>query len=284
MNSPTSFDDKFLLTEDPQEMVYIGRRSSECPRPERLDVLCIFLVKKGVLYAKIDSREHQFASRTVVHVIDLHSAGDFRVSPDFQGEQLILGKDFVQEMFTDTMHFPRLFSIRENPGLKLDARQFKVINNCFLRIKERARDPSHYFYRQLVMNDIRALSFEIAGILIQSGKERGALSGIDAVTSKFIHLLDQNIVKEHDVDFYARELCITPEYLSRLCKMMNDEPAKKWVTNELVKRAKIFLKNPTKTVQEIAYALNFADASAFSKFFRKNVGASPAEYREGAAR
>ncbi|MES2798039.1 MAG: helix-turn-helix domain-containing protein, partial [Bacteroidota bacterium] len=39
------------------------------------------------------------------------------------------------------------------------------------------------------------------------------------------------------------------------------------------------LSNTNLSISEIAYQLNFADQSYFSKYFRKLVGISPGEYR-----
>jgi AraC-like DNA-binding protein len=41
------------------------------------------------------------------------------------------------------------------------------------------------------------------------------------------------------------------------------------------------LKNTTKTIREIAKELNFPDQSLLGKYFKKNVGVSPIEYRRG---
>ena len=45
--------------------------------------------------------------------------------------------------------------------------------------------------------------------------------------------------------------------------------------------AKVFLRNPDLSIQEISEILSFADQSTFGKFFKRHSGVSPANYRKG---
>jgi AraC-like DNA-binding protein len=44
--------------------------------------------------------------------------------------------------------------------------------------------------------------------------------------------------------------------------------------------AKILLRNPSLSIQQIADQLNFSDQSSFGKFFKKHHRMSPLEYRK----
>ncbi|WP_233552114.1 helix-turn-helix domain-containing protein [Parabacteroides sp. AF48-14] len=48
----------------------------------------------------------------------------------------------------------------------------------------------------------------------------------------------------------------------------------------LIVEAKILLKAPQATVQQVADVLHFSDQSTFGKFFKKHMGISPMEYRK----
>ena len=48
---------------------------------------------------------------------------------------------------------------------------------------------------------------------------------------------------------------------------------------ELIAEAKVLLNEPCLSVTEIAELLNFADQSYLSRFFKKNTGMSPKEFR-----
>ena len=79
--------------------------------------------------------------------------------------------------------------------------------------------------------------------------------------------------------FYADKLFITPQYLSLILKELTGMSANKWIDDALVAEAKVLLKAPQMTVQQVADQLHFSDQSTFGKFFKKHMGISPMEYR-----
>lgn len=101
---------------------------------------------------------------------------------------------------------------------------------------------------------------------------------IDLCT-RFLELLFLNYEKEHSVNFYARELCITPQYLSIIIKNITGITSREWIQRVIVEDAICDLKYSKKTMKEIAGFYNFSDQSAFGKFFKRLVGLSPIEYR-----
>lgn len=48
----------------------------------------------------------------------------------------------------------------------------------------------------------------------------------------------------------------------------------------LVREAKICLRNPSLSVQQVAEMLGFSDQSAFGKFFKRECGMSPVQYKK----
>ena len=53
-----------------------------------------------------------------------------------------------------------------------------------------------------------------------------------------------------------------------------------WLTDFLLRQARLLLLSTDMNVTQIAENLHFSDSSAFAKFFRKGTGQSPLEYRE----
>lgn len=73
---------------------------------------------------------------------------------------------------------------------------------------------------------------------------------------------------------------MTPHYLSSVIKKASGRSVMYWVNRATVQEAKILLETGGLTGCEIAYRLHFPSASAFSKFFRREVGTTPRKYRE----
>ena len=60
---------------------------------------------------------------------------------------------------------------------------------------------------------------------------------------------------------------------------MNSKTPKQLIDEQLIAEAKVLLNEPCLSVTEIAELLNFADQSYLSRFFKKNTGMSPKEFR-----
>ena len=81
--------------------------------------------------------------------------------------------------------------------------------------------------------------------------------------------------------FYARQLCITPKYLTTLIKRISGLSVSEWIDNYVIIEAKTLLKYSTMSIQEIAYYLNFPNQSFFGKYFKNHTGMTPTAYRLG---
>ncbi len=79
---------------------------------------------------------------------------------------------------------------------------------------------------------------------------------------------------------YADLLYVTPNHLNALCQDLLGKTAGDVIRDRVLLEAKRLLTNADMTVAEIAYGLNFQDNSYFNRFFKKNVGVTPDEFRK----
>jgi AraC-like DNA-binding protein len=79
---------------------------------------------------------------------------------------------------------------------------------------------------------------------------------------------------------YADLLYVTPNHLNALCQDLVGKTAGDLIRDRVLLEAKRLLTNADMTVTQIAYDLNFGDNSYFNRFFKKNVGITPDEFRK----
>ncbi|GAA4099805.1 helix-turn-helix transcriptional regulator [Mucilaginibacter panaciglaebae] len=96
----------------------------------------------------------------------------------------------------------------------------------------------------------------------------------------FQKLIEKNYATLRLPKQYAELLYITPNHLNALCNDVLGIPAGEVIRNRIALEAKRLLINNDLTVQEIANQLNFADNSYFTRFFKKQVGSTPEEFRK----
>ena len=101
-----------------------------------------------------------------------------------------------------------------------------------------------------------------------------------AVCHRFMQLVRDHGAQEHQVAFYSEKLCITPRYLHQITvRYMGGRSPKQLIDEQLVAEIKVLLSEPDLSVTEIAERLHFTDQSCLTRFFKKNTGMSPRDFR-----
>lgn len=102
----------------------------------------------------------------------------------------------------------------------------------------------------------------------------------NAIVNRFLERLFDRNRKPAKVSDYAEELCITPNYLNRLVRSHTGHSAMDWIEISRLNLAKSLLKQGVLQVSEIAAAVGIDDQSYFTRFFKKNEGCTPSQFRE----
>lgn len=109
----------------------------------------------------------------------------------------------------------------------------------------------------------------------------GSPTAAGSLTARFLALLNSDSVSDYHVSAYADVLCVTPNHLSAVVRQQSGQTVMGLVAARLVLRAKVLLSDETLPVYAVADRLGFADTAAFSRFFRRETGLAPTQYREG---
>jgi AraC family transcriptional regulator, transcriptional activator of pobA len=96
----------------------------------------------------------------------------------------------------------------------------------------------------------------------------------------FQKLIDSNYATLRLPKDYAELLYITPNHLNALCKDMLGIPAGEVIRNRIILETKRLLINLELSIAEIAASLGFEDNSYFTKFFKKQTGFTPEDFRK----
>ncbi|PSR55142.1 AraC family transcriptional regulator [Adhaeribacter arboris] len=101
----------------------------------------------------------------------------------------------------------------------------------------------------------------------------------DLLTSYF---KDDSLIKKGipSVQFISDRLHISPNYLSRLLKMLTGQSTKQFAQDKLMDLAKEKLSTTNLAINEIAYDLGFEHPQSFSKLFKSKTNLSPLEFRQ----
>jgi AraC family transcriptional regulator, transcriptional activator of pobA len=102
----------------------------------------------------------------------------------------------------------------------------------------------------------------------------------DATVAQLRALLDEHFRKERLLTFYAEKLGMTVDRLNDHVKRATGVTAGHLIRQRLLSEAKRQLVFTAQPIHDIAKELDFADPSHFARFFRKQTGTTPHEFRE----
>ena len=101
-----------------------------------------------------------------------------------------------------------------------------------------------------------------------------------ALARRFKQLVAEQFIQERSVPAYARQIGISTGHLHELVKQGTGLTPQQIIRGELVLEAKRLLAHSELTVAEISYRLAFEDPSYFGRFFKREVGSSPGDFRQ----
>lgn len=100
------------------------------------------------------------------------------------------------------------------------------------------------------------------------------------ITAQFKHLVATLLPTTYRVHDYADRLHVSPNHLGKCVRRVTGRSPARWIEESLVLEAKVLLFQSAWPVAEVAAAVGIADASYFSRLFKKHTGLTPLAFRK----
>lgn len=203
----------------------------------------------------------------------------------FKADVIAISPDFMRRINIDIKNMMPLFlKFVENPALTLTPEESRSMRGMIAQIERETRGPETHFSFDIVSGLIAATIYKVGDIMYHYLAEHpegqnNSHNRAEEYFKQFTHLLGEHFREERSVGFYARQLCITPKYLTTLIKRISGQSVSEWIDNYVILEAKTLLKYSTMSIQEIAYYLNFPNQSFFGRYFKQHTGMTPSAYR-----
>ena len=97
---------------------------------------------------------------------------------------------------------------------------------------------------------------------------------------KFKRLLEKGYQNSRNADFYAERLNITYKHLNEISKEVVNITAKQFIDEFIILEAKRQLINSEIKSTELAFSMGFEEPTNFVKYFKKNTGFTPNQYKK----
>jgi len=163
--------------------------------------------------------------------------------------------------------------------VKLNKKELKRFDLFLSFFKEEFENVDHIQGEMLLVLLKRLLIFSTRVARKNMPKPEIPISKLDLIRN-FNILVEEHFRTKHKVSDYAEMLNKSPKSLSNFFLKYYNKPPYKVISDRICLEAERLLIFSNKNVSEIAYELEFGEASHFSKFFKKHTGKSPKEYKK----
>jgi AraC-like DNA-binding protein len=169
---------------------------------------------------------------------------------------------------------------RENPILHPDKKDKEKILNNFQLLFDKSQETTHRFFEEVLKLQMQVFILEMWHIFEDELDRRKRSLQSGTLYERFNALVQENCMREREVQFYSDKLNITPKYLNYICKANTRIAASEWIQRYTKERIILLLKNKNLNISEIADEMDFSSRSFFTRYVKKLLGVTPKEYRE----
>jgi AraC family transcriptional activator of pobA len=95
----------------------------------------------------------------------------------------------------------------------------------------------------------------------------------------FCQMVEESYSRHHSVAWYAGQIGITAAHLNVVCRQAANQSALALIHGRVLLEAKRNLMYTSMTVSVVSYTLGFSDPAYFTRFFKRQTGLSPKDFR-----
>ncbi len=240
---------------------------------------------RGFAVVSIDLKKVKVRAGDLVILIGDATFIPIDISKDFFARYVSAPKWMADEMFYNITSSSFWEFIYRHPVLSLNSKQKELLQNWFFQTDWMVNNCTIEPVKDVIKNNFYNL-FVIIDNELKSGGKYSQLENFPKnrawiLFNDFYTLLDIHHSKHHNVNFYAQQLNITPDYLYKIVQKIENVSPKEIINRYVIVAIKTLLQNTDLSVKNIATELNFDDVPYMCRFFRRNTGLSPLEYRHG---
>ncbi len=248
--------------------------------PVAIDGFSVIIMGAGEAVVSIDLKEYHIRKDNIVFFNSGSIIRTIRCSANAAAFVLTFSESFVNEVQIDlSASLPVYMRFGRSPVLQATTQDVAEIRQIFQVVKAMLQSDKERYRHEIIRTLFTAAFYLIIDINQRETHTEQKRGRCEILFSEFMKLLEQHSKSQRNVGFYARQLNITPKYLSAAVKEVSGKTAARWIDESVILEAKALLKYSGLSIQEIAYRLNFSTQSFFGKYFKQHTGTSPSRYK-----
>lgn len=261
------------------------QRFEEEVREAHVAINTIVICTCGKVQAQMNGHSIVLQKNQVAIIPERIIATDIMITPDFDMKAMFLTNRILQSflrekmsVWNDLMYVHQLHILTMEDGDMLFHSHFYDMLSLAI---ERGKDNP--FRTDVIQALLRSSMLALCGSMMQ--KIPQPISAPNQHTpnlhfQRFLDLLHNGELKRQSVEVYANELCITPKYLTTICKKLSGKTANDWIRDQVLEDIRYHLKQTDLSIKQISDKLGFPNPSFFGKYVKEHFGMTPLQFRQ----
>ncbi|MEJ1238074.1 AraC family transcriptional regulator [Chryseolinea sp. T2] len=245
-------------------------------KPHKHDFYLILFVEKGRGTHTIDFVQYPIEAGSIFLMTpgQVHS---WTMSPDTRGWVIFFTREFYEMHLSQNslLEFPFYHSLVPTPVVrpgKGDAFKFAV-RQLYDQYKASSKPNTRILRAYLEIFLLEAARY-------YNDSRQTTTHTLSFKIRKLEQLIEENFLTLKQPSDYGELMNLAPAYLNSICKDALGRTLSDLIQGRLALEAKRMFAYSDKNVNEVAEALNFKDASYFVRWFKKQNGSTPEEFRK----
>lgn len=240
----------------------------------------VALCHQGSIDSEFDMKPVVFRAHDISVMRPGHVIKNFAASVDYSAQLIVTHASSLNSMRQQYInhHLAAHKSFNTQPCQHLTDEQYRQVCDAF-SLMQTACSTEGIYREELISS-----AFHTLMVLLSSFRHEQLESQQDSdnqLSQKFNDAVIEHYRESRKVNFYARKFHLSPKYFSTLIKQETGISAGEWIDRYVVLQAKAMLQQQCDlTIQQVADQLGFSEQASFSRFFKKQTGFSPTEYRD----
>ncbi len=233
----------------------------------------IIYLTAGSGYHSIDSRKYPVIP-PIIFFVRKEQVHNFELEGEPEGFVVIIKKAFIDKSFDNEL---KLYLTKLSSYNCLGIGDDTTIQHLFelLARENKISSENTFHIIEGLLKALLAKVLETAKPFINNEEIRSDLY------QSFLELLNMGQVVKNSVHYYAKKLNTSPQNINAVCRKAVNQSSAEVIGESIISEAKRLLHYTNSTVSEIAFTLDFTDASHFVKYFKRITGQTPQNYRQG---
>ena len=281
---------RFFGFETRHPLVSIVHFDGSVPQPTHrmtLGFYALFLKKTTGCIINYGKTVYDFDDETVVSFAPGQTVGIHRLEdgPAPEAVGLLFHPDFLHRTsLGQKMKQYSFFSYASNEALHLSTEERIILQDYMEKIVRELQHPIDKFSKSLIISNIEVLlnycmRFYERQFITREDMNHDALARFERLLDNYLY--SDTAAKEGipTVKYFADKICLSPNYFGDLVKSETGKTAQEYIQLKMIAVAKDAILDPNLNTKQVSDMLGFQYPQHFLRFFKKQVGCTPKEYR-----